>query len=91
MPKNKKVSTIEGLARLMQSEFLGVHHRFDTVHRRLDSVEAHVHEMRKDSSELFAKLDEFISLYRDTRQELNVLTRQVKRLEGRIMQIEGRR
>ena len=112
--RNKKVGTIEGLARLMQGEFLGVHKRMDTefatvhkrmdtefasvhkrmdtefgaVHKRIDVLDAAVQEMRKNSSELFEKLDEFIAIYRDTKQEVALLARQVKRLEERILQLE---
>ncbi len=79
----------------MQGEFLGVHGRLDGVDKRLDGVdrrltnlERGMDEMKESSSELFAKLDEFIFLYKDTKQEIALLARQVKRLEERILQLE---
>lgn len=112
----KRVSTVDGLARLMQEEFVGVHGEFSRVHKRIDTLEGGVQEkfagvhaefsrvhkridtlegslrdMKESASELFAKLDEFISLYRDTKQELTVLARHFRRLEARVAQLESRR
>lgn len=101
----RKVSTIDGLARLMQEEFVGVngkfegvnrrfdgvHAEFSRVHKRLDAVENGLRDMKESSSELFAKLDAFISLYRDTKQELALLARQFRRLEARVAQLESKR
>ena len=57
----------------------------------MKEMKVEMHEMKQSSSELFAKLDDFISLYRDTKQEITILTRHVKRLEERITQLEARR
>jgi chromosome segregation ATPase len=111
--KVKKISTIDGLARLMQEEFLSVHGEFSNVykrmdtefvnvhkrmdaeftnvHKRIDTLEGDIRDIKESSSELFTKLDEFISLYRETKQELTLLARQFRRLEARIVQLESRR
>ncbi len=103
-PQQKGMS-VEQLARVMQNEFLGVHSEFSNVHKRLDRMDAefaHVHkrldtverdisEMKKNTSELFTKLDEFISLYKDTKQELTVVIKQLKRLEERVAYLEGKK
>jgi len=112
----KKISTVDGLARLMQGEFVRVHEKFDgvdkkfegvytefshvhkqmdtefsNVHKRMDAIESGLQDMKESSSELFGKLDEFISLYRDTKQELAVLARQFRRLEARVVQLEAKK
>ncbi len=81
--------TINDLARLMQGEFIGVKGEFTSVNKRLDVLEADVKFIKDNASELFTKLDEFISLYRDTKQELGLLAKQVNRLEERVVQLEG--
>lgn len=95
---SRKIDTIEGLARLIQTEFLGVHNEFSGVHKKLGSlesrvglIESEVHDMKSNFNELFTKLDAFISLYRDAKQEISVLYRHVKRLEERVAQLEARR
>jgi len=54
-------------------------------------VKADVREMKNNSSELFTKLDKFISLYENTKQELTVLSSQMRRLEERVALLEVRR
>jgi archaellum component FlaC len=85
----EKNMTINDLARLMQGEFIGVKGEFTSVNKRLDVLEADVKFIKDNASELFTKLDEFISLYRDTKQELGLLAKQVNRLEERVVQLEG--
>ncbi len=80
---NDDKMTINDLARLMQGEFLG-------VNKRLDTLEADVKEMKVNSSELFTKLDKFISLYEDNRQETTTIANQIRRLEERVAKLEGR-
>jgi archaellum component FlaC len=65
--------------------------RFDGIEKRLDVLETDVKFIKDNASELFAKLDEFISLYRDAKQELSLLAKQMGRLEERVAQLEGRR
>lgn len=81
--QKKKKMTIDALARMMQGEFTG-------VNKRLGDLEADIKEIKENSSELFAKLDEFISLYRDTKQELASLSKQLRRVEERLAQLEGK-
>ncbi len=79
---NDDKMTISDLARLMQGEFLG-------LNKRLDGLETDVKEMKTNSNELFSKLDKFISLYEDSKQEMEVLAGQVRRLEVRVAKLEG--
>ena len=71
--------------------------RLDKVDSRLDKLEFDVAEVKSDVklmkdnfSELFAKLDEFISLYKKQEQELLMLISQMKRLEERVAKLESR-
>ena len=84
----EKNLTINDLARLMQNEFLGVNQRLDGHDKRFAALEADVKYIKDNASELFTKLDEFISLYKDTKQELEILSAQLRRLEERVAQIE---
>ena len=78
MKKNrKKITTIDGLARLMQAEFVVVHEKFRGVDGKFVKIRGEIGELRvelmevkqdvkwmKDnSSELFTKFGKFISLY----------------------------
>lgn len=69
MAKVKKVTTIEGLARLMQNEFLGmrgemrgefgkVYGEFAKIHKRLDKLEAEVLEIRIELDDLKLRFDQ---------------------------------
>ena len=122
----KSVTTIPGLARLMQEEFLRVHNRLGNVETDVGTLKTDVgtlkgdmgvlkedvgtlkgdvgilkldmHEVKRDlremkekSSELFLKLDKFITLYQETKQELTVMAKQLRRLEERVAHLEGKR
>lgn len=108
----KSVTTIPGLARLMQEEFSVVHNRLGAVEADVGTLKADVgtlkgdvgilkidmHEVKRDvremkekSSEQFAKIDEFIALYKETKQELTVMAKQLRRLEERVAHLEGKR
>lgn len=80
---------LENLAQLTQGEFLNVRKEFSIVHKRLDRLEQEFAEFKKNVSELFTKLDEFISLYRETKAENILLARQLRRLEERVAQLEA--
>ena len=87
---------IDPLAVSMQNEFavindrLGsVENRLENVEDRLGSVESDVSWMKNNSGELFTKLDKFIALYDDQKQELTFLSGQLKRLEMRVDKIES--
>lgn len=67
----------------LKDEIAGV--KFD-----LTEVKNDVKWMKENSSELFTKLDKFISLYQEERQERTVLATQVSRLEERVNQLEAR-
>lgn len=116
----KSVTTIPGLARLMQEEFSNVYGRMDAgfadVHKRMDAgfleihnrlgnvetdvgvlkmdmheVKRDIQEMKEKSSELFEKLNKFIALYQETKQELTIMAKQLRRLEERVAHLEGKR
>jgi len=96
--KEVVVEVIEPFARSVQSEFIkvnqgldGVGQRLTMVEQRLAIVEQEVREMRESASELFIKLDRFISLYEKQEQELLSLSAQLKRLEERVNKLELKR
>ena len=95
----KKVTTIDGLARMMQSGFVKVDEKIDLVSKDLGveiglvkmdlaEVKRDVKEMKDNSSELFKKLDAFIKLYEETKSEYQSLAKLVARLENRVAQLE---
>lgn len=55
----------------------------------VQKVKADVKWMKDNFSELFAKLDEFISLYKKQEQELAILAVQIKRLDERLSKLEA--
>lgn len=86
----------------IDEQFSKVHERFDSVEERLDNVEnrldgvenrlgnveKEVKWMRENSGELFAKLDKFIALYEESRQELRAMSNQLARFEERLIKLE---
>ena len=60
------------------------------MQHNLSEVKSDVKLMKDNFSELFAKLDEFISLYKKQEQELLMLISQMKRLEERVAKLESR-
>lgn len=88
--------TLEPFAKAVQEDFRRVDQRFDGievrlggVEQRLGRVEAEVREIKDHFSELFTKLDEFISLYKKQEQELLMLASQMKRFEERLSKLES--
>lgn len=63
--------------------------RMDTFDARLGNVERDVKWMRDNASELFAKLDRFITLLEKQEQETVILAAQVRRLEERVAKLES--
>jgi len=55
---------------------------------RLSNVENDVAEMKRNSGELFAKIDDLIAMFRDTRQKQIIMAEQIRRLEERIARLE---
>ena len=84
----KSKMTIEKLAILTQQGFSNLDNRLVKVEDRLVKVEVDVRWMKENSGELFTKIDRFIYLYEEQRQELSVLIGQVRRLEDRVVKIE---
>ena len=82
----------------MDGRFDNVDNRLDKMDGRLLNVEIGLKEVKNDvqvikenSSELFIKLDDFISLYRKHEQELLVISHQLRNLEERVAQLEFQR
>lgn len=80
----------------MDARFDKMDARFDKVELRLDNVELDLKEVKQDikwmkenSSELFAKLDKFIKLYEDQKQELLLFGAHLERLEERVSKLEA--
>ena len=96
------IQALEPFAKSVQIDFQKVNGRLDTMDGRLDSVdgrldsmdgrltnlEQDVRWMKENFSELFTKLDKFISLYEKQEQELLALGAQLRRLEERVAKLE---
>ncbi len=102
--KDAVIEVLEPFAKSIQADFQGVNKRLDghdavfkeikidlaDVKQQLGTVEADVKEMKANSSELFAKLDEFISLYKNQESENRSLASQLARLEERVSKLEAK-
>ncbi len=78
--------------------FAGINKRLDEhdaafagINKRLDDVEADVKYMKDNFSELFTKLDRFITLYEKQEMEHLSLAHQLARLEERVSKLEAGR
>lgn len=84
---------LDKLAAMTQRGFLRLDEKIDKVALRLDEkidkVALDVKEMKENSSELFTKLDKFIKLYEDQKQELLMFGAQLRRLEERMSKLEN--
>ena len=85
---DQRLNGVENRLGGVENRLDGVENRLDGVENRLSQVESDIKEMRENSSALFAKLDDFISLYKKHDQELTILSAQVRRLEERIAKLE---
>lgn len=79
----------------MDKRLDGVDKRLDGVENRLSRVESDLVEVKQDvrwmkenSGELFSKLDKFIALYEEQRQEIVILGGQLRRLEEELSQVK---
>jgi archaellum component FlaC len=79
----------------MDKRLDGMDKRLDRMDRRLEHIDGRIgnfenewREFRKNSSELFGKLDRFINLYKDQKDELTSLFAQTQRLERRVENLE---
>lgn len=91
------VETLEPFAKSIQGDLSTLKSDVSTlksdvagINTRLISVEADIKWMKDNAGELFTKLDEFITLYKEERQERILLSAQVKRLEERVAKLESR-
>lgn len=81
--------SIQGDLTILKSDVSTLKSDVAGVNARLISVENDVKWMKTNSGELFTKLDELITLYRDEKQERVVLAGHVKRLEERVAKLEA--
>ena len=86
--KEAVVEAFTPFADAIQQDFKKVHGGLAVVNERLGSVEREVKEMKESASELFGKLDEFISLYQKQQEEMTSLIAQVQRLDKRVTKLE---
>lgn len=68
-----------------------VQNDFQQVNERLDDLENNLQWMKNNFGELFTKLDKFITLYEDQRQELQAMAKQIQRLEDRVEELESQK
>ena len=80
--------TLEPFAKAVQEDFQGLKADIQEVRIELQAVKTDVQEIKRNSSELFTKLDKFISLYEKQEQELLILGAQMRRLEERVAKLE---
>jgi tetrahydromethanopterin S-methyltransferase subunit G len=79
---------LEPFAKSVQDDFVKVNKRLGYIDGRIDNLENEWREFRKNSSELFGRLDRFIKLYEDQKDELASLFAQTQRLERRVENLE---
>lgn len=75
----------------IKGDVVGIKGDIAGIKMRLSGVESDGKWMKDNSSALFTKLDKFISLYEEQKQELLMLGAQFKRLEERIAKLEAGR
>lgn len=90
------VETLEPFTKAVQGDFQKVNQRLDKVEfelvvvkQDLAEVKSDVKWMKENFSELFTKLDEFISLFRDQIQENKLLADRLSRLEEKVAKLES--
>lgn len=103
--KEAVIEALEPFGKTIQKDFQKVDGRFDKIEQDVklikydiklikadvEIVKQDVKWMKDNSSELFAKLDKFIKLYEDQKQELLILGEHFKRLEERVIKLENQR
>ncbi len=89
------IESLEPFTRAIQFDFKKIDERFNKIDARFDKVDfglneikTEVKEMKENTSELFVKLDKFISIYQRQEQELLILSAQFRRLEERVNKLE---
>ena len=101
---NKRLDSVETRLTSVETRLTSVETRLTSVDARLDSVETRlisvetrltsveddVGWMKKNANALFTKIDKFITMYEEQRQELTMLSGQVRRLEDRVVALERR-
>jgi len=85
------VEIFEPFAKAVQNDFQKVNGRLDSIDGRLTAVEQDVAWMKNNFSELFTKLDKFITLYEKMDQEIIILGEQLNRLEERVAKLESQK
>ena len=85
---NKRLDIVDSRLDKVDSGLNKVDSRLNRVEFELNEVKKEVKEMKENSSELFTKLDRFITLYEKQGQELLIFGAQLRRLEERITKLE---
>src|SRR3990167_7129533 len=102
-PTKKKEMTLDGLARILRGEFGVVHAEIREVKTDVSVLKKDVNELKEDVKSLdsrlekletefhnlLEKIDELITLFRDTREEVAVMAKQMERLEARVTALEA--
>lgn len=84
--------------------FAGINKRLDEHDKRFAGLESNIKEVKRDltevkedvkyikdnSNEIFTKIDKYIVLYEDQKMELSSMASQLKRLEERVLKLEGK-
>ena len=95
MKVNRRLDGMDKRLDRMDRRLDGMDKRLDGMDKRLEHIDGRIgnfenewREFRKNSSELFGKLDRFINLYKDQKDELTSLFAQTQRLERRVENLE---
>lgn len=81
--KQKKITTIEDFAALMQQEFLAIHSKMDKgfsgINKRFDRIEDDIKAVKRDMEDLKLRMTEVAFKF-----EMRDLEKRVKKLELRL-------
>ena len=77
--RNKKISTIEDLAALVQQEFLAVQKEFLVVHKKLDNLRKEVLEIKADLENIKLRIGEMAFRF-----EIQGIEKRLKQLELKV-------
>ena len=85
---NRRLDGMDKRLDRMDKRLDGMDRRLGYIDGKIDNLENEWREFRKNSSELFGRLDRFIKLYEDQKDELASLFAQTQRLERRVENLE---
>ena len=85
---NERLDNVELNLAEVKGDVKKVNERLDNVELNLAEVKSDVKWMKENSSAIFAKLDKYISLYEEQKQETLILNEHLRRLEERVSKLE---